>query len=336
MKDKYRILNDVKVNIDEYEEVKFDNNDNIKQRMKKKLRNRKPSYRNAIAVASAVILGSSVMLNENVWAHVQSIWYTIDEVFSLKKEEVKDYTYNIDKTVEDKNIKILFKSIMLDDGKLIIDANIDDTKFNPFEDLTQKQQKDWSVDKWGNKETRVSLGADSTEIYVDGVKRTYFNNSAPNSNDKNDDKTTDVLIEQSIEAIESDKDEHYLEKVNENQFPNNIDINKMYNFKIKINKLHIVESEYTDEESKTGEGSYGAVVEGDWSVDVSIKGEEYRWVSIQSDSYIGKIDKANFEMKLINSYKDTKYIKLVPTIIHYQKGKTLVFEDKSIEIEINK
>lgn len=398
MKDKYRILNDVKVNIDEYEEVKFDNNDNIKQRMKKKLRNRKPYYRNAIAVASAVILGSSVMLNENVWAQVQSIWYTIDEVFSLKKEEVKDYTYNIDKTVEDKNIKILFKSIMLDDGKLIIDANIDDTKFNTFEDLTEKQQKDWSVDKWGNKETRVLLGADSTEIYVDGVKLTYFNNSAPNSKDKNDDKTTDVLIEQSIEAIESDKGDDYLEKVNENQFPNNIDVNKMYNFKIKINKLHIVESEYTEEESKTGEGSYGAVVEGDWGISVDIKGEdlinastnyeinkdidlelddrkinisvdnisispvylgldysyinedgysiefkvfndkgeEYRWVSIESDSYIGKIDKANFEMKLINSYKDTKYIKLVPTIIHYQKGKTLVFEDKSIEIEINK
>ncbi len=445
MKDKYSILNDVKVNIDEYEEVKFDNNDNIKQRMKKKLRNRKPYYRNAIAVASAVILGSSVMLNENVWAQVQSIWYTIDEVFSLKKEEVKDYTYNIDKTVEDKNIKILFKSIMLDDGKLIIDANIDDTKFNPFEDLTQKQQKDWSVDKWGNKETRVLLGADSTEIYVDGVKLTYFNNSAPNSKDKNDDKTTDVLIEQSIEAIESDKGDDYLEKVNENQFPNNIDVNKMYNFKIKINKLHIVESEYTEEESKTGEGSYGAVVEGDWGISVDIKGEdlinastnyeinkdideyteeesktgegsygavvegdwgisvdikgedlinastnyeinkdidlelddrkinvsvdnisispvylgldysyinedgysiefkvfndkgeEYRWVSIESDSYIGKTDKANFEMKLINSYKDTKYIKLVPTIIHYQKGKTLVFEDKSIEIEINK
>ena len=398
MKDKYSILNEVKVNIDEYEEVKFDNNDNIKQRMKKKLRNRKPSYRNAIAVASAVILGSSVMLNENVWAQVQSIWYTIDEVFSLKKEEVKDYTYNIDKTVEDKNIKILFKSIMLDDGKLIIDANIDDTKFNPFEDLTQKQQKDWSVDKWGNKETRVLLGADSTEIYVDGVKLTYFNNSAPNSKDKNDDKTTDVLIEQSIEAIESDKGDDYLEKVNENQFPNNIDVNKMYNFKIKINKLHIVESEYTEEESKTGEGSYGAVVEGDWGISVDIKGEdlinastnykinkdidlelddrkinvsvdnisispvylgldysyinedgysiefkvfndkgeEYRWVSIESDSYIGKTDKANFEMKLINSYKDTKYIKLVPTIIHYQKGKTLVFDDKSIEIEINR
>ena len=39
MKDKYSILNEVKVNIDEYEEVKFDNNDNIKQRMNKKLRN---------------------------------------------------------------------------------------------------------------------------------------------------------------------------------------------------------------------------------------------------------------------------------------------------------
>ena len=63
MKDKYRILNDVKVNIDEYEEVKFDNNDNIKQRMKKKLRNINHSYINAIAVASAVILCSIVILN---------------------------------------------------------------------------------------------------------------------------------------------------------------------------------------------------------------------------------------------------------------------------------
>ena len=55
---------------------------------------------------------------------------------------------------------------------------------------------------------------------------------------------------------------------------NNIDINKTYNLKIKINKLYIAESEYTEEESKTREGSYGGVVEGDWSVSVDIKGEE--------------------------------------------------------------
>ena len=55
MKDKYRILNDVKVNIDEYEEVKFDNNDNIKKMMNKKLRNINTSYINSIEFASAVI-----------------------------------------------------------------------------------------------------------------------------------------------------------------------------------------------------------------------------------------------------------------------------------------
>lgn len=397
MKDKYSILNDVKVNINEYKEVKFDNNDNIKQRMKKKMRSRKSSYKKGIAVASAVILSTSIMLNENVWAHVESIWYTIDEVFNLKKDEVKAYSYNIDKTVEDKNIKILFKSIMLDNGSLIIDTNIDDTKFNPFEDFTEQQNKDWFVDKWGNEETRVSLGADSTEIYVDGVKLTYFNNSAPNSNDKNDDGTTDILIQQSIDAIESDKEGYYLEKVDEDKFPNNIDINKTYNLKIKINKLYIAESEYTEEESKTREGSYGGVVEGDWSVSVDIKGEElinastnyeidkdidleldnrkidvsldnlsisplylgldysyidedgysiefkvfndkgeeYRLVSVESDSYIDKKDKSNFDMKLINSFKDTKFIKLVPVIIHYQNGKTMIFEDKAIEVEIN-
>ena len=388
MKDKYSILNDVKVNINEYKEVKFDNNDNIKQRMKKKLRSRKSSYRKGIAVASVVMLSTSIILNENIWAQVQSIWYTIDEVFNLKKDEVKEYSYNIDKTVEDKNIKILFKSIMLDNGSLIIDTNIDDTKFNPFEDFTEQQKKDWFVDKWGNEETRVLLGADSTEIYVDGVKLTYFNNLAPNSNDKNDDGTTDVLIEQSIDAKESDKDE----------FLNNIDINKIYNLKIKIKKLYISESEYTEEESQTREGSYGGVIEGDWSINVDIKGEElinastnyeinkeiylqlddrkidvlldnisispvylgldysytnedgysiefkvfndkgeeYRYVSVESDSYIGKKGKSNFDMKLINSFKDTKFIKLVPVIIHYQNGKTMIFEDKAIEVEINR
>ena len=263
--------------------------------------------------------------------------------------------------------------------------------------LHSNNNKDWSVDKWGNEETRVSLGADSTEIYVDGVKLTYFNNSAPNSNDKNDDGTTDILIQQSIDAIESDKEGYYLEKVDEDKFPNNIDINKTYNLKIKINKLYIAESEYTEEESKTREGSYGGVVEGDWSVSVDIKGEElinastnyeidkdidleldnrkidvsldnlsisplylgldysyidedgysiefkvfndkgeeYRLVSVESDSYIDKKDKSNFDMKLINSFKDTKFIKLVPVIIHYQNGRTMIFEDKAIEVEIN-
>ena len=38
--------------------------------------------------------------------------------------------------------------------------------------------------------------------------------------------------------------------------------------------MYIAESEYTEEESKTREGSYGGVVEGDWSVSVDIKGEE--------------------------------------------------------------
>ena len=388
MKDKYSILNDVKVNIDEYKEVKFDNNDNIKQRMKKKLRSRKSSYRKVVAVASAVILSTSIILNENIWAQVQSIWYTVDEVFNLKKDEVKQYSYNIDKTVEDKNIKILFKSITFDNGSFIIDTNIDDTKFNPLEDFTEQQKKDWFVDKWANEETKVLLGADSTEIYMDGVKLTYFNNSAPNSNDKNDDGTTDVLIEQLIYDKDSYKDE----------FPNNIDISKIYNLKIKIKKLYISESDYTEEESQTREGNYGGVIEGDWSINVDIKGEElidastnfeinkeidlqlddrkidvlldnvsisplylgldysytneyeysiefkvfndkgeeYRCVSVESDSYTDKKNKSKFDMKLINSFKDTKFIKLVPVIINYQNGKTIIFEEKAIKVEINR
>lgn len=400
MKDIYELLNDIDVDGIEY--IEMETNEVEKQKYKRNFRKavkaKNKGYKKSIAVAAVVILSSSIMLSNNVWAYVESIWHTIDEVFSLKEEEVKDYTYNINKSVEDKNIKILFKSIMFDDGKLIIDTNIDDTKFNPFKDFTKQQQRDWFVDKWGDEETRISLGADSTEIYLDGIKRTYFNNSAPNLNDKNEDGTTDVLIEQSIDVVESDKSNSGLEKVGENQFPNNIDINKMYNFKIKINKLHISESEYTQEESKVREGSYGGVVEGDWSINIDIKGEdlvnastkyeinkdielnledrkiditvdnislspiylgldysyieengysvkfkvfndkgeEYQLTQLSSDSYIGKTDKSNSKMKLINSGGDIKYIKIIPTIIDYEKKKTTVLEDEAIEIEINR
>ena len=54
MKDKFNILNDVKVDIDEYEEVKFDNNDEFKNKMIKKIKSRKQRNIKKIATASSV------------------------------------------------------------------------------------------------------------------------------------------------------------------------------------------------------------------------------------------------------------------------------------------
>lgn len=84
-------------------------------------------------------------MNEKAWANVKNIWYTLSQVSSNKENEIIDSKYNINKVVSDKNVDILFRNIILDDHNLIIDMNIDDSKFDPRVDFTKKQQEEWYV-----------------------------------------------------------------------------------------------------------------------------------------------------------------------------------------------
>ena len=96
MKDKFEILNDVKIDIDEYKEIKFDDNDEIKSRMKSKIKCRKLNYKKTIVAASLVaILGCGVVSNETVWANVEKMWYTMQRILDFKNEEVTNYKYEI-------------------------------------------------------------------------------------------------------------------------------------------------------------------------------------------------------------------------------------------------
>ncbi|MBO3444472.1 DUF4179 domain-containing protein [Clostridium sp. CCUG 7971] len=170
MKDKFEILNDVKIDVDEYKEIKFDNNDEFKSKMKSKLRNRKIKYKKGLVVASLVaIVGSGILFNENVLAYIEDIWYSVSDIVKMKEDEVSTYKYNINKVAEDKDVKILFRNILLDDGKLLIDVNVDYSKFNLFKGFTKKQQEDWEVEKWGNRDTTLSV-SELNEIYIDGAK----------------------------------------------------------------------------------------------------------------------------------------------------------------------
>ena len=46
MKSEFEMLNDVKIDIDNYEEVEFENNDEIKNRMKSKIKSNNSNYKN--------------------------------------------------------------------------------------------------------------------------------------------------------------------------------------------------------------------------------------------------------------------------------------------------
>lgn len=172
MKDDFEILNDVKMNVDDYEEVKFDNNDELKNKMKIKIRNRnknKRFKRGIVAASLLAILSSGIILDNNIWADIERFWYSLGDIVNMKKEELEDYKYNINKVAIDKNVKISLKDVILDNGSLILNLNVDYSKFNPFKDFTEKQQKEWSFDKWGREETLLTVG-EINNIYIDGVK----------------------------------------------------------------------------------------------------------------------------------------------------------------------
>ena len=404
MKKDYKIFNNIQIDLDEYEEVKFSKNENkeLKSFMKTKIQYHKTPYKKVVASIVAVFLSISLIFNHEVLAHVRDILINnIDDLWNNKYTDIKDYIYNIDKEAEDKNIKIVFKDIILDNGKLIISAKIDYSKFNPSKEFSKKQIKDWNINKLTENDTMISLGGDSTSVDVDNHSFKNWN-PVPNLNQEND-KKADVLIEQELNFIEKNGQNI---KLSNNNFPNNIDSNKIYNLDIKINKLYLLEK--SNGESTNG---YGATIDGNWSIKTSIKGEDLIGISTKynidkdmrlniSDSdnininlknvsfspiYLGldysckndedyilmsnksylvmfkiyndkgeeyknvKINQEyfskefseqnkyiNFSNQFLNSYKETKYIKIVPVIINNENGQTYTFTDKSIKIDINK
>lgn len=404
MKKDYKIFNNIQIDLDEYEEVKFSKNENkeLKSFMKTKIQYHKTPYKKVVASIVAVFLSISLIFNHEVLAQVRDILINnIDDLWNNKYTDIKDYIYNIDKEAEDKNIKIVFKDIILDNGKLIISAKIDYSKFNPSKEFSKKQIKDWNINKLTENDTMISLGGDSTSVDVDNHSFKNWN-PVPNLNQEND-KKADVLIEQELNFIEKNGQNI---KLSNNNFPNNIDSNKIYNLDIKINKLYLLEK--SNGESTNG---YGATIDGNWSIKTSIKGEDFIGISTKynidkdmrlniSDSdnininlknvsfspiYLGldysckndedyilmsnksylvmfkiyndkgeeyknvKINQEyfskefseqnkyiNFSNQFLNSYKETKYIKIVPVIINNENGQTYTFTDKSIKIDINK
>ncbi|MDU6986024.1 MAG: DUF4179 domain-containing protein [Terrisporobacter othiniensis] len=262
--------------------TKFDDNDEIKSRMKSKIKCRKLNYKKTIVAASLVaILGCGVVSNETVWANVEKMWYTMQRILDFKNEEVTNYKYEINKSVESKDIKVTYKNLMIDDGNLIVEMDIDDSKFNPLEDFTQKQQKEWYVDKWGNRETFVSLG--NIEAYVDKEKLPMVHaGQADYENKKRDSKGVTSVV--SIIPLNEIEEDFNIIKVGKDKFPYTIDKDKTYNITLNAKKIHL--SAEMEEGEKV---SYGGAIRSNWSVDIPIKGEDLIKATVKYEEY--KIDK---------------------------------------------
>lgn len=328
MKNEFDMLNDVKIDVNEYKEVKFDDNDEIKKRMKSKIKKTKSPYKKAIVAASlAVILGGGVLCNETVWANMGKIWYSLQKVLDLKSEEVSGYKYEINKSVENKNIKVTYKNLMIDDGNLIVEMDVNDSKFDPFKDFTEKEKEEWSVNKWKGRKLFISLG--NIETYVDGEKRGILNagqvDYEKNSSDSNG--TTNIV---SIIPLNEIEGESSIDAVGKGEFPYTINKDKSYNIKLNTKKIHIATEMIGDE--KIG---YAGVIRSDWSVDLYIKGEDLIKATVNYDDY--NIDK-NIKINIDGVYKelqiDSLYLSPIYAKVQYTTDMGNYYIDDKYDIEI--
>lgn len=330
MKDKFEILNDVKIDIDEYKEIKFDDNDEIKSRMKSKIKCRKVNYKKTIVAASLVaVLGCGIVSNETVWANVERMWYTMQRILDFKNEEVTNYKYEINKSVESKDIKVTYKNLMIDDGNLIVEMDIDDSKFNPLEDFTSKQQKEWNVDKWGNRETFITLG--NIEAYVDKEKLAMVHSGeADYENKKRDSKGVTSVV--SIIPLNEIEEDFNITKVGKDKFSYAIDKEKTYNITLNAKKIYLT-TPWIEEEKV----SYGGAIRSDWSVDIPIKGEDLIKSTVKYDEY--KIDKnIKFDIEGVEEELNIDSIRVSPIYAKvkfttYMDGNN-IYDDYHVELKL--
>lgn len=221
MKDNFKILNDVKMNIDDYEEVKFDNNDKLKNKMKMKVKNRKQKNRNKMVVASVgILIGGVIITSEPSLAYIRNLGKQIEYFFNREENELKGYKVELNQVVSDKNIEIELKELMLGDGELLLSLKIDDRKLN-HEALGFKSiEENWPE----LYEPKVQIG-----------DMVFVETSGGSSGEVNDDNIRNVLLTCDLSNL--DKDNDGKTDVQNFDLISNLDINKNYDIKVSIDRV---------------------------------------------------------------------------------------------------
>ena len=99
-----------------------------------------------------------------------------------------------------------------------------------------------------------------------------------------------------------------VEKVDKDEFPYNIDKDRIYNIQLTTKKIHISAEMEPNEKVR-----YGGVVRSDWSVDLPIKGEDLIKATIKCDDY--KINK-NIKFEIDNLEKELYFESLYVSPIY--------------------
>ncbi|MGL5347667.1 MAG: DUF4179 domain-containing protein [Peptostreptococcaceae bacterium] len=234
MKDKFELFNNIKVNTEEYEEIKFSDNEEFKKKIKSKINKNKSVHKNKVVVAGVgILLGSMVITSEPSLAYIKNIGQQIEHFFNREDNTLSGYKVELNQTVEDKGIEITLKEIMLGDGELLLSLKIDDSKLDKSYLGLDEEQDIWpDLD-----EPKVTIG-----------DMVFARTGGAATSEPGDETSRNMLLTCNLDSLDTNNDGE--SDITNFDLVNSLDINKDYDVKIEINKVG-----YTIQHSETKESS---------------------------------------------------------------------------------
>ncbi|MES5928880.1 DUF4179 domain-containing protein [Bacillus cereus group sp. MG9] len=135
MKDPYEMLNDIKIDENEYKEVNLTHIEKkkIQKRISKKIRkNKGHTKRNIAIVTSAAALFIMMMTVDmrRMIADIPLIGSKMEDYVNSRGEPLKEYKTTIGQTVYDNGVEVRLDEVMIDEGQIIVNSTFKSNSVN--------------------------------------------------------------------------------------------------------------------------------------------------------------------------------------------------------------
>lgn len=131
MIDKYKVLNNEKIQFDKYSEVETDN-EKMKNLMKSKIKSRKKANKKLLiaSITVALVLGSTTLTTQTTWAYINRLVTHIESFLGKNYSEFDKYKFEGNQSIENDGLVLNLGDVMLDDKQLIVSLGIDYSNFD--------------------------------------------------------------------------------------------------------------------------------------------------------------------------------------------------------------
>lgn len=132
MKDKFEMMNDMVVDLSEYEVCELNDIEKkqIKKRLKSKIKNKNSKKKIAVIVIALGLGCIGIVNNISVLADIPIIGSVIEEYVNSKGKSLEDYKTIVGETEVDSGITVKLNEVVLDAGQFIISSTFKSNKVN--------------------------------------------------------------------------------------------------------------------------------------------------------------------------------------------------------------